>query len=91
MYKRQLYNSLEKIKVGLDSAPKEDEIGPVFSKLAKVNRELGEKENEMENLENLLSQEKSLIVLLNAKIRSYLSQKIEGALLNTLLTLHDLT
>ena len=72
-----LYNSLEKIKVGLDSAPKEDEIGPVFSKLAKVNRELGEKENEMENLENLLSQEKSLIVLLNAKIRSYLSQKIE--------------
>ena len=72
-----LYNSLEKIKVGLDSAPKEDEIGPVFSKLAKVNRELGEKQNEMENLENLLSQEKSLIVLLNAKIRSYLSQKIE--------------
>ena len=72
-----LYNSLEKTKVGLDSAPKEDEIGPIFSKLASVNRELGEIENEKGNLENLLSQEKSLIVLLNAKIRSYLSQKIE--------------
>ena len=72
-----LYDSLEKTKVGLDSAPKEDEIGPIFSKLASVNRELGEIENEKGNLENLLSQEKSLIILLNAKIRSYLSQKIE--------------
>ena len=72
-----LYNSLEKTKVGLDSAPKEDEIGPIFSKLASVNRELGEIENEKGNLENLLSQEKSLIILLNSKIRSYLSQKIE--------------
>lgn len=70
-------NSLERIKVGLDSAPRDDEIGPVFSELTQSNRELGELQNELEHLEILESQEKSLIMLLSAKIRTNLAKKIE--------------
>lgn len=68
-------NSLSMINVGLENAPREDEIGPIFSKLTQTNRELGELENELHHLETLESQEKSLIVILNAKIRSILSKR----------------
>ena len=68
-------NSLERINVGLDSAPNDDEIGPLFSELTQTNRELGELQNELEHLETLGSQEKSLIVLLNTKIRTNLTKR----------------
>ncbi len=68
-------NSLNMINVGLESAPKEDEIGPIFTKLTHTNRELGELENELSHLETLESQEKSLITILNAKIRNILSKR----------------
>jgi len=70
-------NSLQLIKVGLDSAPRDDEIGPVFSELTQTNRELGELENELEHLKTLEAQEKSLIVMANTKIRSSLSEKLK--------------
>ena len=70
-------NSLEQIKVGLDSAPREDEIGPIFSELTQTTRELGELQNELEHLRTLESQEKSLIILVNAKIRANLTKKHE--------------
>jgi len=70
-----LINSLELNKVSLESAPKDDEIGPVFSELTKTSREIGELVNELEHLETLESQEKSIIVLLNSKIRLNLTKK----------------
>ena len=69
-------NSLELVNVGLESAPREDEMGPLFSELTKTNRELGEIENELAHEEILMAQEKSLIILLNGKIRKSLSVKI---------------
>jgi len=68
-------NSLQQIKVGLSSAPNDDEIGPVFSELNKTNRELGELENEFENLKTIEAQEKTLIVLKNTKIRNNLTKR----------------
>ena len=70
-------NSLEQIKVGLDSAPREDEFGPIFSELTQTTRELGELQNELEHLRTLESQEKSLIILVNSKIRANLKNKHE--------------
>ena len=70
-------NSLEQIKAGLDSAPREDEFGPIFSKLTQTTRELGELQNELEHLRTLESQEKSLVILVNAKIRANLKNKHE--------------
>ena len=70
-------NSLEQIKVGLDSAPREDEFGPIFSELTQTTRELGELQNELEHLRILESQEKSLIILVNSKIRTNLKNKHE--------------
>ena len=70
-------NSLEQIKVGLDSAPREDEFGPIFSELTQTTRELGELQNELEHLRILESQEKSLIILVNSKIRANLKNKHE--------------
>ena len=70
-----LISSLELNKVSLESAPKDDEIGPVFSELTKTSREMGELVNELEHLETLESQEKSIIVLVNSKIRINLTKK----------------
>ena len=70
-------NSLEQTKVGLDSAPREDEFGPIFSELTQTTRELGELQNELEHLRILESQEKSLIILVNSKIRANLKNKHE--------------
>ena len=70
-------NSLEQTKVGLDSAPREDEMGPIFSELTQTSRELGELENELEHLLTLEAQEKSLVTLVNSKIRTNLTKKHE--------------
>lgn len=68
-------NSLELVKVSLDSAPKDDEIGPIFSRLTELNRELGELENELDHLKNLESQQRAEITMLNTKIRKNLTRK----------------
>ena len=63
--------------MGVASAPKEDEAGPLFSKLRKTEGELAEKRAEMDHLEHLISQDESLIVLLKGKIRSALHDRTE--------------
>ena len=63
--------------MGLASAPKEDEAGPLFSKLRKTEGELAEKRAEVDHLEHLISQDESLIVLLKGKIRSALHDRTE--------------
>ena len=70
-----LINSISLTQVSLESAPKDDQIGPIFSELTKTSRELGELQNELENLENLEFQEKTIISLLNSQIRMNLSKR----------------
>ena len=70
-----LIGSLNLNKVSLTSAPSDDQIGPIFSKLTKTSHELGELQNELENLENLELQEKTIISLLNSQIRMNLSKR----------------
>ena len=70
-----LIGSLTLNQVSLTSAPSDDQIGPIFSKLTKTSHELGELQNELENLENLELQEKTIISLLNSQIRMNLSKR----------------
>ena len=70
-----LSNSLALNKVSLESAPKDDEIGPLFSELTKTSRKIGELENEVEHLETLEAQEKSLIMMVNSRIRINLTKR----------------
>jgi len=70
-----LTNSLALNKVSMESAPKDDEIGPIFSELTKTSRKIGELENELENLESLEAQEKTIIMMLNSKIRINLTKR----------------
>lgn len=66
---------LEKINALLSIAPKQDEVGPVFSEITAISREIGEMEGELNRLVDLEVQEKSIIVILNSKIRKTLSAK----------------
>jgi DNA sulfur modification protein DndD len=70
-----LINSLSLNQVSLESAPKDDQIGPIFSELTKTSRELGEIQNELDYLENLEAQEKTIITLLNSQIRINLTKR----------------
>ena len=70
-----LINSLSLNQVSLESAPKDDQIGPIFSELTKTSRELGEIQNEIDTLENLEAQEKTIITLLNSQIRINLTKR----------------
>ena len=70
-----LSNSLALNKVSMDSAPKDDEIGPIFSELTKTSRKIGELENEVEHLETLEAQEKSIIMMVNSRIRINLTKR----------------
>ena len=71
----RIASELEKTKQSLDSAPQDDEIGPALSEIAQTNRELGELEGELENLQNLEAQEKSMIVMLNSRIRTNIGKR----------------
>ena len=74
-----LINSLSLNRVSLESAPKDDQIGPIFSELTKTSRELGEIQNELDTLKNIESEEKTIITQLNSEIRINLTKrKIEN-------------
>ena len=70
-----ILDALNKTKASLDIAPKQDEIGPLFSAILQANREIGEIEHEMDQLDNLIAQEMSLIALINSSIRKNLTQQ----------------
>ena len=72
-----LNNEVERLNVGLASAPKEGESGPLFSKLRESERELAEKKAAVEILEQKITQDNSLIVILNQKIRKALHGEID--------------
>ena len=72
-----LLNEVERLNVGLESAPKEGESGPLFSKLRESERELAEKRAAVEILEQKITQDRSLIVISNQKIRKALHGEID--------------
>ena len=63
------------ISAKLDVAPQQDEIGPLYSDIKGTTLEIGEMEQELQTITNMESQEKSLIMLLNSKIRKHLSKR----------------
>ena len=71
----KITDELEKVQVALESVPKDDDVGPIISELQKENRELGRLETEFKNLEELEMQEKSLVNILNSKIRKIVNEK----------------
>ena len=72
-----LLNEVERLNVGLASAPKEGESGPLFSKLRESERELAEKKAAVEILEQKITQDRSLIVIHNQQIRKALHGEID--------------
>ena len=73
----ELLAELKTVSESLDMSPKQDEAGPLFSEITHIGKEIGELEHEKGHLENLVAQEKSLIVLLNSRIRKNLSKRTE--------------
>ncbi len=67
--------NLKKIDTSIDLAPKQDEIGPLFSKILHVGKDLKDTEDEIENLKNMESQYRSELVLTNSNIRKLLGKK----------------
>lgn len=74
-HRSKVYEKLKKVEASLEIVPKQDTIGPIFSDIASTNREIGELEGELNNLKFLETQEKSMIMMLNKKIRNGLSTK----------------
>ena len=66
---------LDVINAKLSVTPKQDEVGPLYSEIKNITLEIGEMEQELDMLEKLQAQEKSMIVLLNSKIRKCLQAK----------------
>ena len=69
----------KQISAKLNVTPQQDEAGPLYSEIKEITLEIGEMKQELQRLGNLESQEKSLVVLLNSKIRSYLARKKTNA------------
>ena len=68
----------EKLKIisaQLDISPQQDEVAPLYSEIKAITLEIGEMEQERQTLERLESQEKSLLVVLNSRIRKYLNNQ----------------
>ncbi len=65
----------KEISAKLNVTPQQDEIGPLYSEIKGVAMEMGEMDQDLQNLTQMESQAKSRIVLLNSKIRKYLSER----------------
>ena len=67
--------SLKEIDASVGLAPQQDEIGPLFSKILQVGKDLKDTEDEIENLKNMESQYRSELILVNSNIRKLLGKK----------------
>ena len=70
-----IIESLSEVNAGLEMAPQQDEIGPIFTQIIRASGELAELEKELEHIKNLEAQEKTKVVLINARLRKNLTQK----------------
>lgn len=77
-----LKNHLQKlrdIEAKLDVAPQQDEIGPIYTEIKNTALGIGEMEQELQTLKNIEAQERSMIVMINSRIRKLLDQKRAGS------------
>lgn len=74
----ELFDSLQKIDALLINAPRDDEIGPLISKLGTLNNEKGSLVAEKNHLEQQISTKQSYLKMLKFKIRGILSEKYRG-------------
>ena len=66
---------LKELSAKLEVIPQQDEIGPLYSAIKEITLEIGEMEYELQTITRIESQKKSMLVLLNSKIRKCLSQR----------------
>ena len=66
---------LEQIDVALVNAPKDDEIGPLITKLNKLHENQGELKESMKGLEQQVSTKNSYLKMTNVKIRNIIADK----------------
>ena len=67
-------DELDRVKSMMEMMPQTDEIGPLFSEISKISREIGEMDGEMHNIEMLVAGEKSMRALKKAEIRKLLAR-----------------
>ena len=71
----EIHEKLEKVDAALVSAPKDDEIGPMISKLSSLNEERGSLIAEKSHLEQQLSSKQSYLKLLKSNLRNIITEK----------------
>jgi DNA sulfur modification protein DndD len=68
-------DELQQIDTALVNAPKDDEIGPLVSKLNSLHEEQGILKNETEHLEQQVVTKKTYLKLINVKIRNIIADR----------------
>jgi len=71
----EVAENLRKVDTDLVTAPNDDEIGPLVSKLSSLNEERGSLTAEKNHLEQQVSAKKSYLRLLKSKLRNIISEK----------------
>ena len=71
----EIMEELRMIETGLINAPKDDEIGPLISKLNNLHKEFGSINTEINHLERQIGSKKVFIKIVNKKLRDSLSEK----------------
>jgi DNA sulfur modification protein DndD len=66
---------LRKVDVALVNAPKDDEIGPLISKLNKLHEEKGMIKTETEHLEQQITTKNTYLKMINLKIRNIIYER----------------
>lgn len=72
---KQYLEEQKEASAKLTVVPQHDEVGPLYSEIKHLTRHMGEMEQELQTMENLKAREKSLLILLNSKIRNCLARK----------------
>ncbi|MGY5144400.1 MAG: DNA sulfur modification protein DndD [Candidatus Nitrosopumilus sp. bin_32a] len=68
-------DQLEQVDIALVNAPKDDEIGPLISKLNKLHENQGILKNEIEHLEQQVTTKNTYLKMINVKIRNIIADK----------------
>jgi len=74
----ELAEELDKIDTALINAPKDDEIGPLVSKLTEMNKQLGTLEAEASHLEQQIASRMALLKHITVKMRDSLSKQYKN-------------
>lgn len=74
----EVREELDRIDTALINAPRDDEIGPLVSKLNELNRDLGTIEAEISHLDQQISSRVALMRHINVKMRDSLSKQFKN-------------